>query len=67
MREGRTRRGRQCIRPEVCRTFNFGEKGSSRGFYFRRFLAPIRLNSDSIRWDAMDLSYLEPHRCAGPY
>ena len=29
MRLGSTRAGRQCVRPEVCRTYNFGATGSS--------------------------------------
>lgn len=32
-------------RPEVCRTYNFGDIGSSSGQYFRLFLKPIKLNS----------------------
>ncbi|KAK9868373.1 hypothetical protein WJX84_008202 [Apatococcus fuscideae] len=57
-----TRKGRQCIRPEVCRNFNFGEKGSSKGFFYRRFLKPIRLNDQDIDWMQQDLSYLSPDR-----
>ena len=57
-----TRRGRQCIRPEICRNFNFGEKGSSKGFFYRRFLKPIRLNDQDIDWMQQDLSYLAPDR-----
>ncbi|CAI5534576.1 unnamed protein product [Closterium sp. Naga37s-1] len=52
------RKGRQTIRPEVCRTYNFGEHGSSMGQYFSQYLAPIRLNSDPINWAQKDLSYL---------
>lgn len=62
MRLNKTRKGRQCIRPEVCRTYNFGAKGSSRGFYYRRFLAPIRLSTADIDWSRADLSYLEQSR-----
>lgn len=32
-------------RPEICRTYNFGDIGSSSGQYFRLFLKPIRLNN----------------------
>ena len=53
MREGRTRKGRQCLRPEVCRTYNFGEKGSSRGQFFYLFLVPIKLNLAAVPWDEM--------------
>ncbi|XP_010315422.1 alpha-1,3-mannosyl-glycoprotein 2-beta-N-acetylglucosaminyltransferase isoform X1 [Solanum lycopersicum] len=37
-------RGRQFIRPEVCRTYNFGEHGSSLGQFFKQYLEPIKLN-----------------------
>ncbi|GMP64471.1 hypothetical protein CsSME_00025735 [Camellia sinensis var. sinensis] len=39
-----THKGRQFIRPEVCRTYNFGEHGSSLGQYFKQYLEPIKLN-----------------------
>ena len=64
MRLNKTRKGRQCIRPEVCRTYNFGEKGSSKGFYYKRFLAPIRLSAAEIDWSKVDLSYLQQSRWA---
>ena len=50
-------------RPEVCRTYNFGERGASKGFFFRRFLLPILLNDVDVPWASLDLSYLDP----GPY
>ena len=62
MRLNKTRKGRQCIRPEVCRTYNFGEKGSSKGFYYKRFLAPIRLSAAELDWSKVDLSYLQQSR-----
>ncbi|KAL0334493.1 UNVERIFIED_CONTAM: Alpha-1,3-mannosyl-glycoprotein 2-beta-N-acetylglucosaminyltransferase [Sesamum radiatum] len=52
-------RGRQFIRPEVCRTYNFGEHGSSMGQFFKQYLEPIKLNDVQVDWKAMDLSYLE--------
>ncbi|CAI5465297.1 unnamed protein product, partial [Closterium sp. Yama58-4] len=52
------RKGRQTIRPEVCRTYNFGEHGSSMGQYFSQYLAPIKLNTEPINWAQKDLSYL---------
>ncbi|CAN4107274.1 unnamed protein product [Withania somnifera] len=51
-------RGRQFIRPEVCRTYNFGEHGSSLGQYFKQYLEPIKLNDVQVDWKSMDLSYL---------
>ncbi|KAG9136777.1 hypothetical protein Leryth_004537 [Lithospermum erythrorhizon] len=50
--------GRQFIRPEVCRTYNFGEHGSSLGQFFRQYLEPIKLNDVQVDWNSMDLSYL---------
>ncbi|KAM1031471.1 hypothetical protein TB2_034701 [Malus domestica] len=49
---------RQFIRPEVCRTYNFGEHGSSLGQFFKQYLEPIKLNDVPVDWKSMDLSYL---------
>lgn len=51
-------KGRQVIRPEVCRTYNFGEHGSSLGQFFKRYLKPIKLNDVQVDWKSMNLSYL---------
>ncbi|KAL5207642.1 hypothetical protein ABZP36_032077 [Zizania latifolia] len=51
-------RDRQFIRPEVCRTYNFGEHGSSMGQFFKQYLEPIKLNDVHIKWNSEDLSYL---------
>lgn len=51
-------RGRQFIRPEVCRTYNFGEHGSSLGQFFQKYLEPIKLNDVQVDWKSMNLSYL---------
>nr|XP_033513721.1 alpha-1,3-mannosyl-glycoprotein 2-beta-N-acetylglucosaminyltransferase isoform X2 [Nicotiana tomentosiformis] len=51
-------RGRQFIRPEVCRSYNFGEHGSSLGQFFKQYLEPIKLNDVQVDWKSMDLSYL---------
>ena len=64
MRLGAVRKGRQCIRPEICRTYNFGAVGSSKGQYFRRYLQHTALNEVLVNWDHQDLGYLEPARCA---
>ncbi|KAJ4965980.1 hypothetical protein NE237_017829 [Protea cynaroides] len=50
---------RQFIRPEVCRTYNFGEHGSSMGQFFKQYLEPIKLNDVHVDWKSMDLSYLK--------
>ncbi|KAK9112439.1 hypothetical protein Scep_019958 [Stephania cephalantha] len=52
------RGGRQFVRPEVCRTYNFGEVGSSMGQFFKQYLEPIKLNDVHVDWKSMDLSYL---------
>ena len=49
---------------QVCRTYNFGEVGSSKGMYYDTFLAPTRLNEDLVPWLDIDLSYLQLPRCA---
>ncbi|PIA56872.1 hypothetical protein AQUCO_00700911v1, partial [Aquilegia coerulea] len=51
-------KGRQFIRPEVCRTYNFGEHGSSMGQFFKQYLEPIKMNDVHVDWKSMDLSYL---------
>ncbi|XP_020599593.1 alpha-1,3-mannosyl-glycoprotein 2-beta-N-acetylglucosaminyltransferase-like isoform X2 [Phalaenopsis equestris] len=53
------RKNRQFIRPEICRTFNFGEHGSSMGLFFKQYLEPIKLNDARINWKEMDLGYLK--------
>jgi len=58
MREPDQRKGRQCIRPEISRTFTFGEKGTSQGQFYHQFLSKIRLNTDPIDWRKESLSYL---------
>ncbi len=50
--------------PQVCRTYNYGEQGSSRGQFYRRYLQPIRLNDADIAWEGADLSYLDKRRRA---
>lgn len=51
-------KGRQFVRPEVCRTYNFGEHGSSLGQFFKQYLEPIKMNDVQVDWKSMDLSYL---------
>ena len=64
MRLGAVRRGRQCLRPEICRTFNFGAVGSSKGQYFKTYLQHTALNQVPVDWAALDLGYLQPARWA---
>ncbi|XP_024017655.1 alpha-1,3-mannosyl-glycoprotein 2-beta-N-acetylglucosaminyltransferase isoform X2 [Morus notabilis] len=58
LRSKENHKGRQFIRPEVCRTYNFGEHGSSMGQFYHQYLAPIKLNDVQVNWKSMDLSYL---------
>lgn len=51
-------KGRQFLRPEVCRTYNFGEHGSSMGQFFQKYLEPIKMNDVKVDWKSQDLSYL---------
>lgn len=59
MRLKSTRKGRESIRPEVCRTFNFGEIGSSKGQFFKDYLQNIRMSTLNVDWTTEDLGYLE--------
>lgn len=58
MRLKRVHQDRQFIRPEICRTYNFGEHGSSMGQFYHNYLEPIKLNDVQVDWKSMDLSYL---------
>ena len=44
---------------QVCRNYNFGKEGSSKGMYFDEFLKNTWLNVDPVPWMDMDLSYLQ--------
>ena len=58
LREPPQRRGRAFLRPEVSRSFTFGESGVSQAQFFSRYLATVRLNDVPVDWAAEDLSYL---------
>ncbi|KAJ6671819.1 ALPHA-13-MANNOSYL-GLYCOPROTEIN 2-BETA-N-ACETYLGLUCOSAMINYLTRANSFERASE-RELATED [Salix viminalis] len=58
MRLKENHKGRHFLRPEVCRTYNFGEHGSSLGQFFQQYLQPIKLNNVKVDWKSRDLSYL---------
>lgn len=55
-------KGRQCIRPEVSRTQNFGEKGVSQSFHFKKHVSQVVLAKETVNFSDIDLSYLEPER-----
>eukprot|EP01114_Cavostelium_apophysatum_P001331 TRINITY_DN1112_c0_g1_i1.p1 TRINITY_DN1112_c0_g1~~TRINITY_DN1112_c0_g1_i1.p1 ORF type:complete len:473 (-),score=108.95 TRINITY_DN1112_c0_g1_i1:738-2156(-) len=58
LREPLQRQDRDCIRPEISRTYTFGSKGSSGGQFYEQYLAGIKLNRDDIDWSQQDVSYL---------
>ncbi|KAK8659654.1 hypothetical protein V6N13_029851 [Hibiscus sabdariffa] len=57
-------KGRQFLRPEICRTYNFGEHGSSMGQFFQKYLEPIKMNDIKVDWKSQDLSYLMEEKYA---
>ena len=61
LREPKNRRGRHIIRPEVSRTFHFGEHGVSNS-EFGGFLQAIQLNKEFVKFSEQDLSYLSVAR-----
>lgn len=63
MRLEKTRHGRACVRPEVCRTYNFGESGSSKGQFYYRYLVPIKLNDVDVPWTKLVRSISIPAGC----
>eukprot|EP00440_Ansanella_granifera_P033436 gb/GFBE01036279.1/.p1 GENE.gb/GFBE01036279.1/~~gb/GFBE01036279.1/.p1 ORF type:complete len:528 (+),score=123.09 gb/GFBE01036279.1/:1-1584(+) len=58
MRRPDVRKGRHCIRPEISRTFTFGEEGVSSGQFFKGHLARIKLNNVMVDWGAQDIARL---------
>ncbi|CAM6034403.1 unnamed protein product [Sphagnum compactum] len=58
LRLNSTRKGRHFIRPEICRTYNYGEQGSSLGQFYKQYLEPIKLNDILVDWVSKDLSFL---------
>lgn len=57
LREPKQRKGRQFIRPEVCRTLHYGQRGVSMSQY-GEFLSAIRLQEGFVHFTSLDLSYL---------
>jgi len=58
IREPEQRKGRDCIHPEISRTYTFGSSGASGGQFFKEHLSLIKLNDKAVPWREMDLSYL---------
>lgn len=53
-------KGRHCIRPEVSRTANFGEKGVSQSFHFQKHVSRVTVAKNGVNFSQLNLSYLEP-------
>ena len=67
LREPEQRRGRQIIRPEVSRTFHFGNvDGASEG-QNSNILNQIELEENNIHWEAQDMSHLTVSSFADKY
>jgi hypothetical protein len=58
MRLQSTRRGRESVRPEVCRTFNFGEIGSSK--VRRCKLNPVEAHVERVWFQRLKLNCDDP-------
>jgi alpha-1,3-mannosyl-glycoprotein beta-1,2-N-acetylglucosaminyltransferase len=67
IRESNIRRGRQTLRPEVSRTFHFGNvKGASPSDTAMK-LSKIQLDEIDVHWEEQDLSYLNVATFAEKY
>jgi alpha-1,3-mannosyl-glycoprotein beta-1,2-N-acetylglucosaminyltransferase len=51
-------KGRQCVRPEVSRTSNYGTVGASQSFHFEMHVSKVVLNQKPVNFSALDLNYL---------
>ena len=59
LREPPQRRGRHTLRPEVSRTFHFGNKGGTSGNIYSAYLDSIQLSTADIRWSEESVEYLK--------
>lgn len=59
MRHPNQTQNRQCVRPEVSRTANFGERGVSQSFHYTAHVSKVVLATEVVDFSNMDLSYLE--------
>ena len=58
LRREDVRKGRHCIFPEVPRNQNFGRIGASGGLFFDKFIKPVEMNRNFVRFTEKDVSYL---------
>ena len=59
MREPQQRKDRVCIRPEISRTYTFGDAGVSMGQYWSEHLQYIVLNHNPVDFSKVNISYLQ--------
>ena len=64
MREPDVRLGRQVLRPEVSRSFHFGNIHGVSQTDVRESLNQVELDRVDVQWEKEDLSYLSPERFA---
>lgn len=62
LRAPEQRLGRQCIRPEISRSANFGDRGVSRSHDFKKQTQKVVLNDQFVNFSRLDLTYLEPEK-----
>jgi hypothetical protein len=55
LRSDAQRKGRACIRPEVSRNFNFGEKGASNGQFYKEHIALNKPNREFVNYSTLDV------------
>ncbi|KAL9181282.1 hypothetical protein ACHAXT_010087 [Thalassiosira profunda] len=67
LRENERRWGRHIIRPEVSRTFHFGNVAGASEGENNNDLSRIELEENDVRWEKLDLSYLNSEQFADSY
>ncbi|CAB3400244.1 unnamed protein product [Caenorhabditis bovis] len=62
LRDPLRRKDRQCIRPEISRTgmTNYGKEGASKGQFFNKHLAKVKVNTNPVSFSKIQLDYLLP-------
>lgn len=58
LREPPQRKGRAFLRPEISRTYTFGQQGVSQAQFFAQYLGNIKLNDAPVDWASQDFTYL---------
>ena len=67
IREADVRRGRQILRPEISRSFHFGNVKGASDSNFAMKLSKIQLDEINVHWEEQDFTYLDPVVFAGQY